>query len=278
MKEEKEIQNSRPDPIVEKEKREEGKYIYCVINSTEEKDFGNMGIGGRGDKVHFVHYEDIAAVVSASPLIKYPISRENLLTHQKIMEMLMENHTVLPVKFGTVAGGKEGVDVAQRIRLEVLKARYEELKDLLAKMENKTELGLKALWLDMKVIFQEIVEENPKIKRIRDLVFSGKSAGLHNKKVTLGERVKNALEAKKAKEADEIVATLKRCFVDMRSNKLFGDKMILNSAFLVDKGRSEEFDNIIKKLDLAHNGRMKFKYIGPVPPINFVELVITLEE
>ncbi|MCK4263713.1 MAG: GvpL/GvpF family gas vesicle protein, partial [Candidatus Aminicenantes bacterium] len=232
--------------------KEEGKYIYCVINSTDEKDFGNMGIGGRGDKVHSVCYKDIAAVVSTSPIKKYSIRRESILTHQKIMERLMEDYTILPVKFSTVAGGKEGVDVVQRIRLEVLKARHEELKDLLAKMDNKMELGLKALWLDMKTIFYEIVEENPRIKRMRRMAFSGKSVRFQKQQVTLGEEVKNALEAKKAKEEDEIIASLKRCYVDKRTNKLFGDNMIINAAFLVDKSRSEEFDNLIKKLDSTH--------------------------
>ena len=136
----------------EKHKKEEGKYIYCVIDSPEERDFGNMGIGGREDLVHSVCYKDIAIVVSDSPIKKYNISRESIITHQKSMEMLMKDYTILPVKFGTVAGGKEGIDVAQRLRSEVLKARYEELKGLLAKMENKVELGLKAIWLDMKIM------------------------------------------------------------------------------------------------------------------------------
>ncbi len=263
---------------LEKHKREEGKYIYCVINSSEEKDFGNMGIGGCGDMVHFVCYQDVGVVVSNSPTIKYPISRENILVHQKIMETLMENYTILPVKFSTVAGGKEGIDVAQRIRLEVLKARYEELKELLARMENKIELGLKALWLDMKVIFQEIVKENAEIRRMKRLMDSGNPIKLQNRTVNLGERVKKALEAKKAKEAAQIVACLKHCFVDKRSNKLFGDNMILNSSFLVEESRSEEFDKLISKLDSTQNGRMRFKYVGPVPPINFVELVIILED
>lgn len=264
--------------MTEEEKKIEGKYIYCVIDSAEERDFGNMGIGGREDKVHSVCYEDIAAVVSTSPVKKYPITREGILTHQKIMEMLMKDYTILPVKFGTVAGGKEGVDVVQRIRLEVLEARHEELKDLLAKMENKMELGLKALWLDMKGIYYEIVEENADIKRMKKRIDKGNVAKIREQMINLGERVKNALEAKKAKEADEIDAYLKRCYVDKRSNKLFGDNMILNSAFLVDKNRSEEFDNLIGKLDSTYNGRTKFKYVGPIPPINFLELVIILED
>jgi len=263
---------------IEKHKREEGKYIYCVINSSEEKDFGNIGIGGRGDMVHSVCYQDIGVVVSNSPTTKYPISRENILLHQKIMETLMENYTILPVKFSTIAGGREGIDVAQRIRLEVLKARYEELKELLDRMENKIELGLKALWPDMKVIFQEIVKENAEIKRMKRLMDSGNPVKLQNRVVNLGEKVKKALEAKKDRETDQINASLKRCYVDKRSNKLFGDNMVMNYSFLVDKSCSEEFDDLIKKIDSTLNGRMRFKYIGPVPPINFVELVIILED
>lgn len=265
--------------MADEEKKIKGEYIYCVIDSSEEKDFGKIGIGGDGgQRVHSVCYEDVAAVVSDSPIKKYSISRESILTHQKVMETLMKDYTMLPVKYGTVAGEKEGVDAAQRIRSEVLKIRYEEIKDLLAKMENKTELGLKAIWIDMKKVFQEIVDENEKIKRMRKMIFSGRGTRYQKQKVTLGEEVKKALETKKTKEEKEIIAPLKRFYVDERSNKLFGDNMIFNYAFLVDKNHSEEFDNAISELDSTYNSRIKFKYIGPVPPINFVELVIILED
>ena len=42
----------------------EGVYVYCIIEANEPRDFGTIGIGGRGDEVYTVHYRDLAAVVS----------------------------------------------------------------------------------------------------------------------------------------------------------------------------------------------------------------------
>ena len=38
----------------------EGKYIYCIIDSYRQQSFGPMGIGGRGDQLHTICFNDIA--------------------------------------------------------------------------------------------------------------------------------------------------------------------------------------------------------------------------
>ena len=256
---------------------DEGKYIYCIIDAREEKDFGLVGIGGRGDKVHSVVFEDIGAVISDSPIVKYPISRENTMAHIKVMERIMNDYTVLPVKFGIIAAGNKNRSTEERTRLEILKARYKELKHLLSRMNNKAELGLKAIWTNMEVIFQEIVEENGDIKILKKRITSRNSVQAYGQIVNLGEMVKKALDAKRAKEEGEILKTLKGAYCELRRNKIFGDSMVTNSAFLVDESRIEEFDNLIENLESTYNGRTKFKYLGPVPLCNFVELVIKLK-
>jgi len=257
--------------------KEEGRYIYCIIGDSQERQFSYPAIGGEGNEVHSISYQDIAAVISSSPIVKHSISRENTLAHQKILEDLMKDFTVLPVKFGTVAGGKDKLSSPERIREEVLKARYKELKDLLLKMDNKLELGLKAFWIDIKVIFQEIIDENSQIKRLRQKLFLKPTIQPFGEKATLGEMVKEALERKKAKQEKDILGSLKKACVDWRQNKVFGDNMIANCAFLVEKFKGEEFDKLVNELAAAYEGRIKFKYVGPLPPINFVELVIVLE-
>jgi len=258
--------------------KEEGCYIYCIIGDGEGRKFAYPAIGSRQDVVYSISYQDVAAVISTSPVMKYPISRENTMAHQKVLEELMNDFTVLPVKFGTVASGKDGFCAAERIREEVLKIRYEELKNLLLKMDAKIELGLKAFWVDMKTIFQEIVDENDEIKKLRQKLTSKSATQPFGEKATLGEMVKDALERKRAKEEKDILNVLKKACVDWRGNKVFGDKMITNSSFLVEKSKAEGFDRLVDELGTTYDGRMKFKYVGPMPPINFVELVISLED
>ena len=87
----------------------EGKYIYCIIELNHYQSFGPLGIGERGDELYTVWFKDIAAVVSNSPIKRYSISRENTLAHEKAIEEVMKKHTVLPVRFATIAEDEEKV-------------------------------------------------------------------------------------------------------------------------------------------------------------------------
>lgn len=118
----------------------EGKYIYCIIATSQERNFGPIGIGGRDDEVLTVGYEDLSMVVSSHPLTKFVVNRENMLAHQKVIEGVMKEFDgVLPVRFGTIASD------ADEVR-NLLDRRYREFKNLLRDMDHKVELGVR-IWI-----------------------------------------------------------------------------------------------------------------------------------
>ena len=260
---------------------EEGKYIYCIINESKKKNFGLPGIGERGDEVYTCCNGELAAVISNSPVKKFPINRKHTMAHQKVMEELMKNYTVLPVRFSTIAEAKDGVSPEERIRERVLRERGEEFRELFAYMADKVEIGIKALWTDMKAVYAEIVEENSEIKLLRQKLMGKPTHKTHSGRAGLGEMVMNALNAKHDRLASKIMQALKKYSVDSKKTKLFGDNMIMNGAFLVQEEQVPNFDKCIEILDkkIGEKGiGIKFKYVGPVPPCNFVEIVINWGE
>ena len=50
--------------------------------------------------------------------------------------------------------------------------------------------------------------------------------------------------------------------------------MIMNAAFLVDRAREKEFDSCVEELGVHYGDRIEFKYVGPVPPYSFVNIVV----
>ena len=80
----------------------EGKYVYCIIETSAPRSFGPMGIGGRKDEVFTIHHKGLAAVVSNSPLVVYDPTRENVFTHEQVNETVMREFTVLPMAFGAM--------------------------------------------------------------------------------------------------------------------------------------------------------------------------------
>lgn len=245
----------------------QGQYLYAIVATREEKSFGPIGIGDGGNEVHTVCYQDIGAVISASPVVKYSVSRANTMAHQRVMEEAMKYSPILPVRFGTVG---EGVEL---IKEKVLRARYDELRHLLTYVADKVELGLKALWASKEILFAEIVEQNKDIRLLRDRLKS-RGGGIRRDQLQLGEMVRKALEIKNALEEKAILEFVKGLWIDHKANKTMGDQMITNSAFLVKKEMEKEFDQAVGKVSAQYDGRVKLKYVGPVPPCNFIEIVV----
>jgi len=250
----------------------EGKYIYCIIGTKQERNFGPIGIGGRGDEVLTIGYDDLSMVVSSHPMSKFVVNRENMLAHEKVIEEAMkEFDSVLPVRFGTIASN------ADEIR-NLLDRRYREFKNLLRDMDHKVELGVKGIWKNMDIIFKEVVEENKEIKKAKERIQKDRGKENIKAKTEIGRMVEKALRKKKEKEAERFVDILRRAYVDHRLNKTIGDEMFMNAAFLVDKGREKEFDNIMDDLSEEYKDRIKFMYAGPLPVFNFVNITIYPEE
>jgi len=256
----------------------EGKYIYCIIETKIDRNFGPIGIGGRGDEVSTLSYRDLGMVISNSSMTQYVISRENLLAHERVVEEVMKEFTVLPVRFCTIASS------ADEIR-DLLDRRQREFKNLLRDMDHKIELGIKGLWKNMEIIFKEITEENKEIKRLKEKMQDGKAKknipptrAFLEGQMEVGKLVEKAIIKKKEKEAEIFVGGLRRTAFDHKLSNTISDEMFINAAFLVDKGREKEFDNIMDDFSEKHKDRIKFIYVGPLPPYNFVNITIYPEE
>jgi len=63
----------------------------------------------------------------------------------------------------------------------------------------------------------------------------------------------------------------------VKTNNTYGDLMIINAAFLVAREREEEFDMEVQGLAERYGDKVRFKYVGTLPPFNFVNLVISME-
>lgn len=248
-----------------------GKYIYCIIRTDQEREFEAEAIGDPDSKVHTICHRDLGCVVSNSPIKEHQITRENTLAHQQVMEKLLEEYTVLPVQFDTIAEPKGGRSPAEQIKEKVLRKRYGELSERIDYLTEKEELGVKALWTDMDPLYAEIARKNPTIKRLQGRRVS------RDRAIEIGEQVKDGLEEKREKEEERILAPLRKVACDLCINEKFGEKMVTNSSFLVETNRRGEFDNQVEELMNVYDGRMRFEYIGPVPPSDFVEIAIRWE-
>jgi hypothetical protein len=247
---------------------EGGKYVYCIIRSARQREFGGIGIGG-GQRVYTVQHNDLAAVVSDTPIVIYDPTRENVLAHEFVNETVMKEHTVIPMSFGTVFRSEDDVT-------ELLRSTYTAFSEVLDKMQDKIEFGLKVLW-DRDKVVAGLETGNEEIRRLKDEISRHTSSSTYFARMQLGRLVESALEETSQRYVADIHDALKSVAVASRSNKPIGDKMILNAAFLVERRQENAFDERVKEISRKYEEILTFKYSGPWPPYNFVNIKLKLE-
>jgi len=235
-----------------------GKYLYCVIKKSSPVKFKIKGIDN--GEIYTINEGKLSAVVSDVEIKEYLPIRENLVGHQKVIEGILKKYTLLPISFGIVAQSSDEVK-------ELLRKNREKIFKTLKGVENKIEFGLKVFWQNMPAIFEEIVKENKEIQRAKALGSVGMKTML-----AVGEMTAKALERKKIKEAALILQPLLKIAQEIKEGELLRDDMLLNANFLVNRSKEKDFDLAINQLDEKYGRRVKFKYIGPVPPSNFINL------
>lgn len=246
----------------------EGKYIYGIIRSSLPLNYGSMGIGIRADVVYSISYKGISAVVSNSPVINYEARRVNMIAHEKVLEEVMKEFTVLPVRFSTISehNNDEGI-------LKILEKDYQKFDEMLIKMDGKKELGLKVLAHEAP-IYESILEKYDDIRLLKSKLINLPVDKTHYQRMKIGEMVAEALKKETTNYKDLILEALTPISEDLKLNDNYGEMMILNSAFLIKNSAEPLFDTAVNDLDEKYGRFMTFKYVGTLPPYNFVNLVI----
>ena len=263
-------QRSGTSTLEPKPQTTEGVYVYSVVELADPRTFGKIGIGGRGDEVHTVHVKDLAAVVSRTPLTVYDPTRENALAHEHVNEVLIEaGFTPVPMSFGTMFK-------TEKDALEFLKDTYDALRDVLLKMKDKLEYGLKVNW-DRDAVLREIEETNEEIRRLKAEIVNDQQRSTYFARMQLGRLVEQALTDRSDTYVRDIYDELRDAAIASRSNKVIGEKMIMNAAFLVARDKETDFDRTVQEIAKRYEGKLTFKYTGPFPPYNFVTIRLQLE-
>ncbi|NJN16143.1 MAG: GvpL/GvpF family gas vesicle protein [Oscillochloris sp.] len=245
----------------------EGKYLYGIMRLGTPFNLGSRSVGEQGVPIYQIVVDDLAALVSDSPIVEYEGSRRNLMAHTRVLEEAMQYGTVLPVRFGIVAPSEDAV------RRQLSGARGDELRAALDQMEGRVELGLKAFWYE-DVIFGEVVNENSQIRQLRDSLAGKSPEETYYERIRLGELIEGELARRRGEDAARIIERLRPLVEAVHEQPAITDRMVVNAAFLIRRAAEPEIDAAVNELDAELGKRMMFKLVGPAPLYNFVSLKI----
>lgn len=247
----------------------EGRYIYGIIKNTVGKTSKPRSICNikTDEEIYTIDYKDMNCVVSNSPIQDYTSMLKEtlgrlLIKHQTIIEEIMKNHTIIPMKFGTFVFDNDEV-------IEVLKRGYSKFKELFLILDEKIELDVSATWIDLNSIMKEISEKDKQIREFKTEIMKKSPDQTFQDRIKIGMMIKEGLDKRRENEQSYIIDYLKEFTIDFQKHPAMDDKMILNCAFLLEKIKEPDFDLKLKTLDKKCQQKVNFRCIGPLPSYSF---------
>jgi len=247
-----------------------GIYIYGIINSGTRELKGN---GWNADApVYLIPCQDLAAVVSDEEIVDLTHLPKDLLArrlvdHQRVIEGVMSlKHTIIPVKLGTFAGNPSEVQ-------EILARGYKIVMEVFYTVRDKLELDVVVTWPDLASVLKAIGEE-PDIREAKQKLLANPRKITVEDQMRVGLMVKKALDARREQIDLKIRSALSAISRGVRVHELMDDRMITNTAFLIEREAQAEFEQCLDRLNTETGETLHFRCVGPLPPYSFCTLEV----
>ncbi|MBI4770137.1 MAG: GvpL/GvpF family gas vesicle protein [Chloroflexi bacterium] len=189
-----------------------------------------------------------------------PPTEANLWRHEAVVEALMADRSVLPVRFGTVLAHEAALRV-------MLTTHYANFVASLDRVRGRVELGLRVLWeiADSEWLMADS-SQRPSAISHQPSAMSGRSYLL--------ARLEEHRQAQARRQwAEALVARLHtplgRLAVENTRQVLLTSRLLLTAAYLVDRERVAAFRREVEALSAAYPA-LRFLCTGPWPAYNFV--------
>jgi hypothetical protein len=238
-------------------------YVYGIAPAAERADVEAAGIGAPETGVRRVVHGDLAALVSDIELAPLTAARD-LRAHWRVLEEVASRATVLPVRFGTIMESDEAVVQ------ELLAPRHDGLVAQLAELSGRVQLTVKCFYEEERLL-REVVRDSPAVARLNERVRGLPEAATYYERIRLGELVAGEVEQARERDAALVLGRLEPLAVAARRETPSTRDGAVNAAFLVDRDRVDEFSGAVGELAGELEGRMRLRYIGPLPPYSFTE-------
>jgi hypothetical protein len=228
-------------------------YLYAIVEQRGPLPAGLEGIDHKAPRI--VRYENIAAVVGESQMPRAPLCEDKLWLHEKLLEGLMLERAVLPVRYGTQLANEQDL-------LGLLEANQAAFVSNLKRVRGRVELSVRALWEDV-----------PEVTPCAPVVAL---QGRDYMRIRLTEERDRRARCQRGQVlVDKIDAAL-GALADQHTIKLLvTPHMLLTAAYLVARERVGAFHDAIALLAVEEQ-KLQFLCTGPWPPYNFVDVNVEL--
>ncbi|MEH2289266.1 GvpL/GvpF family gas vesicle protein [Nostoc sp.] len=238
-------------------------YIYGILTLPAPENFSLQGLDGQPVQIKIL--DGFAVIYSEAQQERYLASRRNLLSHEKVLEEIMQagDRNLLPVQFGLLVSNWETVSQ------QLIRPHQEELTQLLAKLSGRREVSVKVFW-DTDVEIQGLLAQHPDIKTERDKLI-GQPLSMEQA-IQIGQAIEQGMNDRKQDIIDIFQGTLNLIAIDVVENTPQMDTMIYNAAYLIPWEAESQFSKHVEALDRKFEERLRIRYNNFTAPFNFARL------
>jgi hypothetical protein len=228
-----------------------------------------LDLNGLAEGIHLIADGDIAAIAAPPPSVPEvrtgprEETARRALQHQHILEAIIAETTVLPVKFGTVAPDETAV---RRMLIQ----GHTLLAAQLQQFAGRLQMDVAVEW-PLKQVFIEIAGE-PIIAELRAAAIDSDDS---DAKFQLGLAVKAALDLRRTAYLAEISDALRPVVQEIAANPIAEERIVANIALLMERDGLDAFDSVLDQLDADHDNRLKFRCAGPLAPSAFATIEVS---
>ncbi|MEM9428761.1 MAG: GvpL/GvpF family gas vesicle protein [Pseudomonadota bacterium] len=249
------------------------RYVYGVIHADrvpEARAVLAEATGLKGGMLDLFEVEALAVVISPSDGSPVVQTRRHMLAHTRVLEALCADITVLPMRFGVIAGDEASLRdrlVQHRGRLEAALHTYSGL----------VEFGL-SMSFPREAAFAAMVRDDPSFAaRHAQLAALGHEA--HFERIEFGRRVAEALDHRRKAAERVAVTSLRSACQDMRILTPEADNQVLRAALLVptDAELGPALEATAARTAFAPGADAEISLVGPAPAYHFISLSLDLE-
>ena len=239
-----------------------GIYVYGMVPGDVELNSGVPGVGDPPGEIRLVRSGDLAALVSEVDITRPLGTPEDLQAHEEILDSVVTEAPVLPLRFGAVLTTEDAV------AKELLEANHDEFAAALRQLEGCAEYVIRGRYAE-SAILAEVLSGNAAAARLGDQIRGADPDATRGLRIQLGEIVNIAVADKRQIDTRIVLAAMKdHCVVGLvrsATNEL--DAVYV--TFLIEDGKAGELERVVQDLSDRWQGRVELTVRGPMAAYDF---------
>ncbi len=240
-----------------------GTYVYAVVAAGADVPADLEPVGGSADGVAIIEHGDLAAVVSDVPVDEPLGKRADLMAHERVVNTIAAETTVLPMRFGgVVADDRAVID-------ELLTEHHDWFTGALAELDGCVEFVLHGRY-DQDVLFARILEQNSEIARLSEQIRGLDPDATYYERIRLGEAIAREVEGARAVDATTAEQWLAPYAERVAAKAVEDEDGAVHLGLLVRRDRRSDFEQAVDSLGDEWDSRISLRLIGPVAPYDFL--------